>query len=77
MNGLELLEWVRRQASLKRVRFVLLSDSDADQDVQTAEKLGADEYRMKPSLFGHYIPLVKEIEQGTHPPEGSSSGTTR
>ncbi len=61
MNGLELLSWVRQSGNLSNIRFVMLSNSEVDRDVQRAEKLGADQYRVKPAEFQDFVQLVKEL----------------
>jgi CheY-like chemotaxis protein len=61
MTGLELLEWVRHQPDLQRLRFVPLSNSNADQDVDASRKLGADGYRVKPNGVRQFAQIVKEM----------------
>jgi len=63
MNGLELLDWLRHQPTLERLRFVMLSSSDLDQDVQASRRLGADDYRVKPSQFRQFVQVLREVGQ--------------
>jgi CheY-like chemotaxis protein len=61
MNGLELLSWVRQQLDSSQIPFVILSNSEADSDVEQAQKLGADQYRVKPLDLDRFAELVKEL----------------
>jgi CheY-like chemotaxis protein len=61
MNGLELLDWLRHQPNLERLRFVMLSSSNLDGDVQAARQLGADDYRVKPSELRQFVQVIKEL----------------
>jgi len=47
MNGLELLDWVKGQPSLRSIPFVMLSSSPLDCDRDRATSLGADGYLVK------------------------------
>src|SRR5690349_19021130 len=49
LTGLELLKWVRRQDELQFLRFVMLTSSSLEQDIKSAERLGVDDYRVKPT----------------------------
>ena len=62
MDGLEFLEWVRNQAALKQVRFIMLSSSDAERDVNAARTFGVDDYQVKPSGIGALTRLVRKLE---------------
>jgi len=48
MNGFEVLEWIRQQPDLKRLRVYILSASSRDEDIQRAYALGANSYLVKP-----------------------------
>jgi two-component system chemotaxis response regulator CheY len=60
MNGLELLEWVKRQERLSNTPFFVLSNSHAEGDVRQALHLGATDYKVKPR---ERWMLVKILEQ--------------
>jgi DNA-binding response OmpR family regulator len=62
MDGLEFLQWVRNQAALKQVRFIMLSSSDAERDVNAARTCGVDDYQVKPSGIGALTRLVEKME---------------
>jgi CheY-like chemotaxis protein len=78
-NGFELLEWIRQEPSLKRLRVFILSASTRAEDIERAYDLGASSYLVKPrnldglmhlakSLIGwlklnHFAPLIDASEE--------------
>lgn len=77
-NGFEVLEWVRRQPNLKRLRVYILTASSRAQDIERAYDLGANSYLVKPGnldgllhmatcliawlKLGHFAPIAEERE---------------
>lgn len=61
--GLDVLEWLRQQPSLSQVRVLILSSSNQDSDVETAYRLGADGYLVKPPLLSELERMVRLIKQ--------------
>jgi len=77
-NGFEVLEWIRQQPVLKRLRVYILSASSRPEDIERAYDLGANSYLVKPGnldglltlarcLIGwlklsHYVPVVVESD---------------
>src|SRR5207244_169565 len=59
MNGFEVLEWIRRQPSLSSLRVVVLTASDLMRDVNTAYKLGANSFMVKPVDFEDTVHMGK------------------
>jgi CheY-like chemotaxis protein len=47
-NGFEVLDWIRHQAALRRMRVYVLSASSRPQDIERAYDLGANSYLVKP-----------------------------
>jgi CheY-like chemotaxis protein len=47
--GLEVLEWIRQQPSLKWMVVIILSSSIHEGDIQRAYRLGANAFLVKPS----------------------------
>jgi len=47
--GLEVLRWVRSEGPVRSLPVVVLTGSEADRDLETARRLGADGYLVKPS----------------------------
>ena len=48
-HGLDVLEWMRRQAALRTTVVVALTSSDHDADIRRAYELGVNSYVVKPS----------------------------
>ncbi|HEY3475469.1 MAG TPA: response regulator [Anaerolineales bacterium] len=48
VSGLDMLEFLRRRPEWKELPIIMLSSESADNTVDTALKLGADAYIMKP-----------------------------
>ena len=58
-DGFEVLAWVRRQPSLKRLVIIMLTSSNRGADADRAYDLGANYYLTKPGLF---VDLVKSMK---------------
>jgi two-component system, chemotaxis family, response regulator Rcp1 len=58
MNGLELLAWCKRDAVLRKVPFIMLTSSNADQDRSKAAELGVDEYLVKPASLNEFARMM-------------------
>jgi CheY-like chemotaxis protein len=61
-NGFEVLEWIRQQPGLKRLRIVVLTTWDAPQDVNRAYELGANAFMVKPFKKDQYVQLIDAIK---------------
>jgi CheY-like chemotaxis protein len=61
MSGLELLERIRQDATLRCVPVVMLSSSRAESDVVRAYELGVSAYVVKPMQFADYSEAVEKI----------------
>ena len=59
MDGFEVLEWIRRQPGLSSLRVVVLTASDHMHDVNSAYKLGANSFLVKPMDFEDVVHLGK------------------
>jgi CheY-like chemotaxis protein len=60
-DGLEVLTWVRRQESLRRIPVVVLTSSRENKDVNRAYDLGANSYLRKPVQFDELLDIVKHL----------------
>lgn len=58
-NGFEVLEWLRQQPGLKRLRVYILSASARPQDIERAYDLGANSYLVKPGNLDGLMHLAK------------------
>ena len=61
-TGLEVLQWVKERAGLKKIPIVVLTSSKNDDDVNRAYDLGANSYLVKPVSFETLLELVKSLE---------------
>ncbi len=60
-SGLEVLEFLREQPSLKQTPVIVLTSSQESTDVQRAYALGANSYLLKPVGFDGLLEMVKAI----------------
>jgi CheY-like chemotaxis protein len=63
LNGFEVLEWIRQQPCLRRLRVVVLTTSDDPKDIDRAYELGANSFMVKP-LEKHQFLEVTECIKG-------------
>ncbi len=62
MDGFEVLEWVRRDPTLKRLLVVVLTSSNLQTDVDRAYEMGANSYLVKPVEFDAMVNLIQRFE---------------
>ena len=60
-SGFEVLEWIRSQPGLRRLRVVILTSSRQPGDVDRAHELGANSYLVKPPAFDDLVAMVREL----------------
>ncbi len=58
-NGFEVLEWIRLQPELRRLRVYILSASSRAQDIERAYDLGANSYLVKPGNLDGLLTMAK------------------
>ncbi len=61
-SGLEVLDWLRQQPVLKRLRVVVLTSSKQASDVNRAHELGANSYLVKPVEFDALLDMIKTVD---------------
>jgi CheY-like chemotaxis protein len=61
--GLEVLKWIRQQPPFAQLPVIVCSSSDQDSDVDTAYRLGANGYVVKPSRITQRVELVRLIKK--------------
>jgi CheY-like chemotaxis protein len=59
--GLEVLEWIRQRPELETMLVVVLTASREDHDIETAYRLGANSYLVKPPTPEKLTELVKTL----------------
>lgn len=60
-SGLEVLEWLRKQAGLKRLPVVVLTSSKESTDISRAYDLGVNSYLVKPVSFDTLLDMVETL----------------
>ncbi len=63
MDGRQLLAWVRQQPHLSALPVLVMTSSDAPRDRDECLRLGADEFRIKPTTFDQYIALARHLRE--------------
>ncbi|HEY7588750.1 MAG TPA: response regulator [Thermoplasmata archaeon] len=61
-DGREVLAEAKQDPDLKRIPVVILTTSEADQDILHSYELHANAYITKPVDFEHFIGVVKSVE---------------
>ena len=78
-KGLEVLEWIRAEPTLKWLIVIILSSSIHDKDVERAYQLGANAFLMKPSDTATLADIAQALKQfwlvHNCPPLECSSGS--
>lgn len=62
VNGLEVLERLKKHESFKKIPVVMLTTSAEDRDIQTAYALGVNSYIIKPVSFDKFMEVAEKIE---------------
>jgi CheY-like chemotaxis protein len=57
-NGFEVLDWLRRQISLRSLIVIVLTTSDAVQDINRAYQLGANSFLTKPLHMPEFDQMI-------------------
>ena len=60
-SGLEVLEWLRSQETLKRIPVVMLTSSQHGRDVNAAYDTGVNSYLVKPVQFEGLLQMLKTV----------------
>jgi CheY-like chemotaxis protein len=62
-NGREVLEEIKRDDALKHIPVVVLTTSQAEQDILRSYQLRANAFVTKPVDLGQFLTVVQSIEQ--------------
>ncbi len=60
-SGFEVLRWIRAQPELNGLRVVMLTSSDDIRDVNTAYRLGANSFLVKPVDFERFVEISQAL----------------
>jgi CheY-like chemotaxis protein len=63
LDGFQVLAWLRKQPSLKRLPVIMFSSSDLARDVDRAYELGANSFLVKPRNLDFMSDLVRLLEE--------------
>lgn len=63
MSGMDVLRWIRGQVEVKRMKVLIFTASEKQEDKENASKIGADAYLLKPTKFDDLKKLVKTIQE--------------
>lgn len=62
LNGDEVLKQIKDDEELKRIPVVMLTSSEAEEDIMSTYNLHANAYMTKPVEFSGFIDVVKKVE---------------
>lgn len=63
LDGLEVLSRVKSDSELKHIPVIVLTTSDAEQDVSSAYQRGANSYLVKPVGHAEYMALTRTLSR--------------
>lgn len=61
-SGLEVLKWIREQQALETIIVIVMTSSKEDTDVETAYRLGANSYLVKPPTAEKLLELAHALK---------------
>ncbi|HCY40530.1 MAG TPA: two-component system response regulator [Prolixibacteraceae bacterium] len=62
VNGLEVLEAIKKHPDFRAIPVVVLTTSSESRDVKTSYQLGANSYIVKPVDFDKFMEVAEQIE---------------
>lgn len=62
LNGDEVLKKIKDNEELRRIPVVMLTSSEAEEDIMSTYNLHANAYMTKPVEFSGFIDVVKKVE---------------
>jgi CheY-like chemotaxis protein len=62
LNGIEVLDFIKKDEKLKRIPVVMLTTSSAESDITECYSKSANCYITKPLDFGKFLDVVEAIE---------------
>jgi len=70
-NGFEVLEWIRNDAANRDLEVVILTSSPEERDKETAVRLGAKAYLVKPPTTASLLGVFNQFTPAAHVPPAS------
>ncbi len=77
LDGFDVLGWLRAQPEFHRLPILILTSSDAEEDMRRAKKLGATDYLVKSSNWATVVERVRglvDLDLPGGPPPSSGTG---
>lgn len=71
INGFEVLEWIRSDAVHRHLDVVILTSSPEERDKETAVRLGAKAYLVKPPTTASLLGVFNQFTPPAHLPSAS------
>ena len=68
-NGFDVLRWLRKQPLFKRLKVVIVSGSNQENDMATARSLGVTDYIVKPSSPKLLLEIIQQKKGSWFPKE--------
>jgi CheY-like chemotaxis protein len=63
MSGFDVLRWIRNRPETEELKVAIYSSSFVDSDVETACKLGADSFIMKPGSWARQVEFARLLQE--------------
>lgn len=63
LSGMEVLQWLRAESTLRELPVVILSSSEHPMDKQRAHTLGANDYLIKPTDPLQFVAIARQLKQ--------------
>lgn len=61
MTGFDVLAWMSERPDLRRIPTVVFSSSAAERDMETARRMGARGYFVKPNGMEEYVRILRSV----------------
>ena len=62
LNGIEVLEFIKKDEKLKKIPVVMLTTSSSDSDIAECYEKSANCFITKPLDFGNFLSVIQSIE---------------
>lgn len=74
MDGMDVLRVLRSVPRQKHIPIIMLTSSDAAEDVKQCYRLGCNAYVLKASLHNAFVPLIRSFVETVCLPESENTG---
>jgi DNA-binding response OmpR family regulator len=63
LSGFDVLRWIRGNADLSGVPVIVFTSSGQDRDRVEVQRLGAEDYKIKPPGYSELVGLMKDLHE--------------